>query len=181
MNTQHTDARRFFTGRAVVFAIIFIIFLGYWGFVSLNEYIYQEKQGDPVASSTPQNPDYVEVGFEGEADPARMKLDMNVWSWISASYNDGREVVPKAPERFKLTFSGNRFSATTDCNSISGEYAAKDGMISFGKMMSTEMYCEGSQETEFAQILATASSYHFTTRGQLIIGLKYDSGTATFR
>ncbi len=123
----------------------------------------------------------VVTDFEGEANPAQMKLDMKSWSWISASYNDEREVVPKSPGRFVLTFTGTRFSASTDCNSIGGEYMAKDGAITFDKMISTKMYCEGSQEAEFAQILTNTATYHFTSKGELILGLKYDSGTALFR
>jgi hypothetical protein len=33
----------------------------------------------------------VEQNVEGEADPSVMKLDMKVWTWISAHYTDGRE------------------------------------------------------------------------------------------
>ena len=31
--------------------------------------------------------------FEGEADPARMTLDMKTWTWIRAVHNDGREIL----------------------------------------------------------------------------------------
>jgi heat shock protein HslJ len=122
-------------------------------------------------------------GFEGEADPSRMTLTMKSWQWVSAQYNDGREIVPKNPEAFNLTFeeSGN-FSLTTDCNGVGGRYSVgSDGLIEFSQMVQTLMYCEGSDEAEFVQLLSTATSYHFTSRGELILDLKFDSGSVVFR
>jgi hypothetical protein len=43
------------------------------------------------------------------------------------------------------------------------------------------MYCEGSQEADFSKSLMKASSYHFTTRGELVFDLKYDSGIMMFK
>lgn len=124
----------------------------------------------------------VEQGFEGEADPSRMTLGMKTWVWLSALYNDGREILPRRPGVFTLTFEEDgRFSLTTDCNSMGGSYTADDGSISFADIVSTRMFCEGSQEGEFAGLLTDASGYHFTSRGELILDLKFDSGTVTFR
>ena len=120
--------------------------------------------------------------FEGEADPSRMSLDMKVWKWISATFNDGKEVKPNRPDAFTIEFSKNgRFSAKTDCNSVAGEFTAKDGKISFGQMMSTKMFCEGSQEGEFTKLLGDSTSYHFTSKGELLLDLKLDGGSVTFR
>lgn len=127
------------------------------------------------------DPAPAEIGFEGEADPARMTLGMKPWIWISALYNDGREVRAKA-DKFVLTLAPNgKFTAKTDCNSMGGSYVVKDKTIAFSNIFQTEMYCEGSQESVFASILETTSSYHFTSKGELIFDLKFDSGTATFR
>jgi hypothetical protein len=38
-----------------------------------------------------------------------------------------------------------------------------------------------SQEGVFSTLLTNTSGYHFTSKGQLILELKNDSGTATFR
>lgn len=120
--------------------------------------------------------------FEGEADPSRMTLGMKEWVWISALYNDGREILPKKPGVFTLTFSNDgRFSAKTDCNSMSGSYEASEGTITFGQIAMTKMYCEGSQESDFASLLQNASGYLFTSKGELVLDLKFDSGTVTFR
>jgi hypothetical protein len=52
--------------------------------------------------------------FAGEADPARMRLDMKTWAWIRMSYADGREIVPRQADRFTLTFAADgTFAATT--------------------------------------------------------------------
>lgn len=121
--------------------------------------------------------------FEGEADPSRMTLDMKAWGWISALYNDGREVKPKNPNAFALTFNNDgTFSASTDCNGLGGNYSVQtDGTILFSEIVQTLMYCEGSDEAEFVQLLTNASSYHFTSRGELVLSLKFDSGSAIFR
>jgi heat shock protein HslJ len=123
----------------------------------------------------------VEHDFEGEADPSRMSLDMKTWVWVSALYNDGTKVAPRQPGQFTLTFEDGRFSASTDCNSASGSYTADDNMITFAQIASTKMFCQGSQETEFFRLLENTQGYHFTSHGELILDLKFDSGTATFR
>lgn len=121
-------------------------------------------------------------GFEGESDPARMTLDMQTWTWISTLYNDGKSVIPKKAKSFTLTFKKEgTFSATTDCNSMSGTYAIKGNKISFGQMASTMMYCDGSQESEFAKMLQESQIYHFTSKGELVFDFKFDSGVFIFR
>jgi heat shock protein HslJ len=120
--------------------------------------------------------------FPGEADPNRMTLDMQEWKWIKAQYNDGSEIVPIKKDAFKLTFTKEgTFSASTDCNGVGGEYTVNGNKITFERMMSTLMYCEGSQESDFAKLLTNSTSYFFTSKGELILELKFDSGTVTFR
>lgn len=124
----------------------------------------------------------VDGNFAGEADPSRMTLTMKEWVWESALYNDGREILPLRERVFTLTFGADgNFAAKTDCNSMSGSYTARDGNITFGPIAMTKMFCQGSQEMEFAKLLETTSGYHFTARGQLILDLKFDSGSAVFR
>jgi heat shock protein HslJ len=139
-----------------------------------------DRSGNSSENETPR----VGENLEGEADPSRMTLDMTTWVWISALYNDGREVKPNKEKAFTLTLlKDGRFSATTDCNSMSGTYVANktNGTITFGPITSTLMFCADSQETEFSNILTNTSGYHFTSRGELILDLKFDSGSAVFR
>ncbi len=124
----------------------------------------------------------VAQNFEGEADPSRMSLEMKTWVWVDALYNDERRVTPKKAGVFTITFKADgTFSATTDCNGLSGKFAREQGSITFGPIASTLMYCEGSQETVFSELIRDTSAFHFTSKGELIFDLKFDSGNVTFR
>ncbi|MBC7766955.1 META domain-containing protein [Arenimonas sp.] len=119
--------------------------------------------------------------FEGEASPSVMKLDMKTWNWVSTTYSDGTVITPKRTDKFYLTFKGKTFSASTDCNGVGGEYRVNKNEIVFDKMISTMMFCEGSQEADFSKSLTQASSYHFTSKGELVFDLKMDSGVMMFK
>lgn len=120
--------------------------------------------------------------FEGEADPSRMTLDMTKWNWIRTTYKDGNVIAPKKPGVFTLELKKDKtFSARTDCNGVGGEYVVKDSKITFERMMSTMMYCEGSQESEFSGMLSAVESYKFTSKGELVLDLKSGSGSMIFR
>ena len=120
--------------------------------------------------------------FEGEADPARMTLAMHTWTWIRTLYNNDTTVTPKKAKAFTLTFKKDgSFSATTDCNSMGGSYTATGNQISFSKVTTTMMYCDGSQEGEFSKMLHEVQSYRFTSKGELIFEFKFDSGVLIFR
>lgn len=120
--------------------------------------------------------------FEGEASPEKMSLTMKKWSWVKTTMNDGTITTPKKSDVFTLTFNkeGN-VAVTTDCNGMGGDYAVNGKKLTFKQMISTMMYCEGSQEQEFASKLQEVSSYLFTSKGELILEIKMDSGTMTFK
>lgn len=127
-------------------------------------------------------PGEVVQNFEGEADPKKMSLNMKTWTWVRTQMNDGAVVTPKASDKFKLTFKDDKtFSASTDCNGVGGEYGVKGNSITFTKMMSTLMYCEGSQEAVFSGYLENTTSFLFTSKGELVLELKYDSGSVIFK
>ncbi len=127
-------------------------------------------------------PGEVVQNFEGEADPKKMSLNMKTWNWVRTEMNDGSVVTPKIADKFKLTFKDNKtFSASTDCNGVGGEYGIKGSSLTFSKMMSTLMYCEGSQESIFSGYLENTSGYLFTSKGELVLELKYDSGSVIFK
>lgn len=124
----------------------------------------------------------VEQYFEGEADPLRMSLAMKDWTWISAIYNDGRRIEPNQLGIFTLTFfNDGHFSAKTDCSPMGGSYVVEGNTIVFGSIETTLMFCEGSQEAEFGDLLENAQLYLFTSRRELALNLKFDSGTVMFR
>jgi heat shock protein HslJ len=122
------------------------------------------------------------AGFEGEANPNVMNLPMKKWTWVKTVMNDGKITTPQKTNAFTLTFTkdGN-VSATTDCNGMGGTYTTQGKKLTFGPMMSTMMYCDGSQEGEFASSLSEIGSYFFTGKGELILEIKMDSGTMVFK
>jgi heat shock protein HslJ len=130
------------------------------------------------------NGELIEIAhdFPGEANPKVMTLDMKTWMWVYAAYADGKRVEPKKAGAFRLTFnSSGQVSVMTDCNSMIGPYSAKDGKLTFGNFAATKMYCEGSQENDFSKMLGEVSSFFFNSRGELIMGFKYDSGSMIFK
>jgi heat shock protein HslJ len=124
----------------------------------------------------------VAQSFEGEADPARMRLDMAVWKWIGTRHGDGSTSAPRSANVFTLTLAADgTFSATTDCNRLRGSYTTAGARLTFGDVAATRMYCADSQESEFTAMLAAVTEYRFTSRGQLLLTLDADGGTAEFR
>lgn len=124
----------------------------------------------------------VAQNFEGEADPNKMTLDMKTWNWVKTIYNDDKIITPKIADKFSIAFKKDgSFSAKTDCNGIGGNYSINGREIIFGQMISTQMYCEGSQEDIFRKMLEQTNSYMFTSKGELVLLLKYDSGSVIFK
>jgi heat shock protein HslJ len=124
----------------------------------------------------------VAQNFEGEADPKKMSVTMKTWTWVSVGYNDGTTITPKKAEAFTLTIKPDgTFSATTDCNQLGGKVVAKDGAIKFSEIFSTRMLCEGSQEEDFKKVLNRAAGYLFTSKGELVLDIERDSGSAIFK
>lgn len=156
---------------------------------AVNVYLMEPEPSTaaPVASESPVSPEEVPpvvdtVEKSPAVDPLLMSLGMKTWVWEVTNLNDGTTVVPKEGGVFTLTFNADgTFGAATDCNSVGGQYVAEGPTLQFTEIMSTEMFCEGSQETDFVGYLSNTSGYHYTTEGALILDLKFDSGTVTFR
>lgn len=120
--------------------------------------------------------------FEGEADPKIMTLGMKKWYWVKTEMSDGKVIIPKKEGLFSISFDqGGKVTITTDCNSMGGSYAQNNGIINFTGIYSTLMYCEGSQEQEFAKYLGEVGSYMFTSKGELVLMIKFDSGSIIFK
>ena len=124
----------------------------------------------------------VEQNFSGEANPDVMTLDMKTWTWIKTTYNNDTEIAPNQKNEFTINFSNNgNISATTDCNSMSGSYFTKDNQINFGPIAMTRMFCPESQEQDFAKIFDEVQSFFFTSKGELVMELKFDSGSVILK
>lgn len=124
----------------------------------------------------------VAQNFEGEADVSKMNLGMTTWKWISTTYTGDPTITPKLANKFTLTFKdGGKFTATTDCNVVSGEYSFNENVITLSKMITTLMYCDGSQEGQYTTMLDRISNFHFTSKGELIFGFRNNGGEMIFR
>jgi heat shock protein HslJ len=116
-----------------------------------------------------------------ESEEVEMSLGMKTWTWVKTSYNNDTEITPNQPEAFTLTFTEEGMvSATTDCNAISGTYSTEGNQITFGPLAMTKKYCPNSQEQDFAKTLSETQSFFFTSKGELVFDLKFDSGSAVF-
>jgi len=124
----------------------------------------------------------VDPNFAGVVDTSVMNLTMQPWTWVQTTYSDGTELAPTEPDDFTLTFNAdNTVSISTDCNTMNGTYQTNDYQITFGPMTMTKIFCADSKESAFATMLEQTQSYFFTTRGELVFDLKFDSGSSVFR
>lgn len=115
-------------------------------------------------------------------DITKLKITDHPWTWTKTVYNNDTTVTPRIKDIFVITFmQDGRFSAKTDCNGVGGEYKISENKIVLDKMMSTLMYCEDSQESEFTKMLGEVSNFMFSQYGELVLGIKYDSGSMIFR
>ncbi len=136
---------------------------------------------DDVVTFVGQTKDSMGNPNPAGTDVLAQALTSQPWLWEKTVMNDDTVIVPKKTDAFKLTFDGSgRVSATTDCNGFGGSYSVTDGVLSMGKFMMTMMYCEGSQEMEFQQMLSEQVTLMFTDTGELVLMLPLDSGSVIF-
>jgi heat shock protein HslJ len=111
--------------------------------------------------------------------PGAGSVDGTSWEWVQTANADGTVTKPADSSKFVLTFSGDVFSSTTDCNSMRGALAVDGEVLSMGQIASTKMFCEGSLEGEYAQDLQLVGSHQISGDTLTLIQLK-DAGTMTF-
>lgn len=113
--------------------------------------------------------------------PATVSLTTKSWVWTKTQYNDGTTVTSKKPNTFVVTFNTDKtFSLRTDCNGVGGTYAVQGNTLTLSNMVSTQMFCEGSQEQAVITMLTNIQSYMLTDNGTLVLLLRYDSGSMIF-
>ncbi|MBP9827841.1 META domain-containing protein [Patescibacteria group bacterium] len=143
---------------------IFLVFIGVvavvlLGFFALNAFIYNEKQ----------------------ADTSMIAITDTSWTWTTTLLAAEGAFTPNEPERFVLTFeTDGRFGSSTDCNTMGGNYTMDGASLSFGEIISTKMYCEGSQEATYAEQLGNVVAYVISEEGSLMLTLQDDQGTMVF-
>jgi heat shock protein HslJ len=119
----------------------------------------------------PPKEEPVEVPDPGNNDtkPTQSLLG-KTWVLVDATRADGTLFVPKRKGVFTLTFdTTGSVDIGTDCNSMGGGYNASDSSLVFSNLISTLMYCDGSEEGVFSELLSAVSSYEYTDSGELII------------
>lgn len=111
------------------------------------------------------------------------KLQSKKWVWVKTQISDGTLITPKKAGDFSLIFAKNgKLSIDTDCNSMSTTYSlGNENTIQVSdKIMSTKMYCAESLENIFTKDLVESVIFSFNEEGQLILDLKYDTGSMVF-
>jgi heat shock protein HslJ len=91
--------------------------------------------------------------------------------WEKTVEKDGNSTTPKMKDAFAFTIDAEgRISIKTDCNSYSGETTLTATTITIGLLMSTMMFCDGSQEADFTSTLASVSTYRFVDTSLILSG-----------
>jgi heat shock protein HslJ len=135
-----------------------------------------------IGTSTSNTSSNSTVNQTPKPDLTKLKITDHPWTWTKTVYNNDTTVTPRAKDAFVITFmQDGRFSAKTDCNGVGGEYLITENKIVLEKMMSTLMYCDQSQESEFTNMLGEVDNFMFTQYGELVLGIKYDSGSMILR
>lgn len=103
--------------------------------------------------------------------PLANDLVLHSWKWKQTENGEGHIILPATSSKpFILNFgTDGRFSLATDCNSHAGSYVVDGDSIRFGAMISTKMFCEGSYESGFVNLLASSTTYHLGDDGMLSI------------
>ncbi len=124
----------------------------------------------------------LDAEFKTEVEPLSISLTEKPWQWVRTNYTDGRVFVPKQTDAFVITFQADgTMNATTDCNGVGGEYTAVSDSFVFGNLATTMKYCEGSEEGLFNELLGQVSTYGFTRKNELELGLKGGEGVMILR
>lgn len=125
-------------------------------------YLYRQNQAQTWQAEPVSEPS-VELGFVGsEPTQPQPELLKTVWVWQRTLTVDGTEIIPPYKD-FKLTLGvDGRFKSTTDCNSLTGTFTQKSGLLSFEEFASTKMYCPEAFESVYVTQLKTIDGYYFS-------------------
>lgn len=157
---------------AYLMVVVAIVFLSY---------LYTSRVEAPTNQDVlNEEPSALEEN-EGVAPSEEIK-DSNLngrYNWLGNKKSDGSvSYTPKSTTAFTLEFNNGDMTSSTDCNSLGGGYSSNGETLSFGPLMSTLMYCEGSEESTYSSFLNQATSY-VKSNGYLFIKLS-DGTVMTF-
>ncbi len=115
-------------------------------------------------------------------EPSKATLDTQKWSWVITNNKNGSVTEPNDANTFVLVFKDSRsFSATTDCNGLTGSYVLNGNKISFSIDIVDNDLCPNSQELDFKTTLESIDSYHFDSNGMAVFDFKNGGGSAIFK
>jgi heat shock protein HslJ len=150
------------------------------GIVAILGAVMWKVSSDKKVSTSPMPPVEVPKGKlpAGSLVPGTAaQVQAQTWVWQKTIKSDGTVITPNKPGIFTLTFGKDgRVTGKTDCNGFGGDYQiGSDGVMSFGAFMSTQMYCEGSQESVYSQAVSQISSYRMQDGGLVLQGTQATS------
>lgn len=140
------------------------------GNTDVNAYLETDTSSEEVSSGN--------INEQASIDAALV----GTWQWEKTEMNSAEGINPQPKSnKFTLSFAKDgTVLGTTDCNSFGGKYSVKDGLIDFGSLATTLMFCEDSQEGEFLKLINDVKSYMINDNGKLVLMIKYDSGSLIF-
>ena len=140
-----------------------------------------EEEASPAAAP-PAEPPATEPPAAEPPAAATGTLQGVVWEWQGSQYNDDTQAVPEDPSRYTIEFADDgTASIKADCNQVMAHYEANDSSLTITPGASTKAACpEDSLDTEFMRDLEGAAIYFFDDAGDLLIDIKFDSGTMRF-
>jgi heat shock protein HslJ len=103
------------------------------------------------------------------------------WHWRGTLMGDDSGFMPADPRRYTLQFSPDgRVAVRADCNTGLGTYSLRGRALTVTVLGMTKAACEsGSLDRRFLDGLRETSGY-LVRNGDLILMLRYDSGTMRF-
>ena len=104
-----------------------------------------------------------------------------LWKWQQSIYGNDTEATPPKPENYTVLLrQDGSLEIRADCNRCGGTYQMGDRHLSMQVTYCTRAMCPpGSLDQVFIRDLNAAVIY-FLKDGDLLIDLKYDSGTMRF-
>ena len=109
-------------------------------------------------------------------------LTGRAWAWQETRFDDGRTVVPDAPERYTVEFAGDgRAALRADCNRGGANYTAGPGRaLTLAPAAMTKMGCpRDSKDSQFLRQLSGVTAYRFVD-GSLVLTFGREAGSMRF-
>ena len=141
---------------------------------NVEEYVIDEENGHLILSLDGSSGEMIFAPV-AKVDP---RVTATVWEWVETKTIYGQEITPKQKDAFRANFSvDGSFSATTDCNNLTGSYDATIfGKMTFGPFGSTKKACPPlSQGDAFSKSLSQTNEYSVVSDTKLLLKQKFGS------